>query len=55
MLLLIGLADFKEEKKNFSGGEHFRVPLKKFKIYQSKSVADSFRNKYYFTEIRNDG
>ena len=27
MLLLIGLVDFKEDKKNFNDGEHSRVPL----------------------------
>ena len=44
MLLLIGLIDFKEDKKNFSGGEHSRVPLEKNKIYEIKGVTDSFRN-----------
>ena len=44
MLLLIGFVDFKEEKKNFSGGEHSRVPLEKNKTYSIKGVTDSFRN-----------
>ena len=38
------MIDFKEDTKNFSGGEYSRVPLEKCKKYQIKSATNSFRN-----------